>query len=139
MIKSKIAKELTPPEVLQAINVIEAYLKRGGWCEAIISDRGSAAFRLTSVYGKYDHIITPPMTEPTTQPTLDWRYPPELPPEPPPSKYTECLVAAEAHCGDVILEVVLHAWYDGVWIVDEPVDVYAWAEWPTPPTKGKVG
>jgi hypothetical protein len=50
MLKSKISNEPTPPEVTQAINVIVAYLKRGGWREAIILDEGSASFHLTSIY-----------------------------------------------------------------------------------------
>ena len=46
--KSKIVGEPTPTEVVQAISVIAEYLRRGGWCEAIIGNKGGAYFRLSS-------------------------------------------------------------------------------------------
>jgi len=48
--QAKIIGQPTPPEVKDAIKTIAAYLREGGWCEAIISDSGGAAFHLTSIF-----------------------------------------------------------------------------------------
>lgn len=50
MLRAKITNEPTPPEVLQAIETIAAYLRRGAWRMAIISDGGGASFHLTNVH-----------------------------------------------------------------------------------------
>ena len=43
----------TPSEVIHAMQVIRAYLKRGGWVQCIVDVGGGASFRLTDVHEDY--------------------------------------------------------------------------------------
>jgi len=53
MLRSKIVSQPIPQHVLDAMSIIQEYLKEGGWVQAIINVGGGASFRLTDIHKDY--------------------------------------------------------------------------------------